>query len=317
MAVTLEFEKSILELEEKVAALHRFSQERDIDLGPGLATLDTKLPEVRRKIFSSLTPWEKVQLARHPQRPHPKDYVDEIFTDYLELCGDRRYGDDRAIVGGFARLSQRHVMVIATQKGRNLKQNMDVNFGYAHPEGYRKALRLMQLADKARVPVITLVDTPGAYPGVGAAERHIGESIAVNLREMFRLAVPILSIITGEGGSGGALGICVGNCVLIMENAYYSVITPEGCAAILWRTADAIPKAAQALKLTGRDLLKLGVVDGIIPEPLGGAHRDPVGAAELLKQAIVRQLDQLCAMSGAQLQQARYDRFRNLGVVGV
>ena len=208
-------------------------------------------------------------------------------------------------------------MVIATQKGRNLKQNMDVNFGYAHPEGYRKALRLMQLADKARVPVITLVDTPGAYPGVGAAERHIGESIAVNLREMFRLAVPILSIITGEGGSGGALGICVGNCVLIMENAYYSVITPEGCAAILWRSADAIPKAAQALKLTGRDLLKLGVVDGIIPEPLGGAHRDPVGAAELLKQAIVRQLDQLCAMSGAQLQQARYDRFRNLGVVGV
>lgn len=316
MAVTLEFEKSVLELEEKVAALHRFSQERDIDLGPGLETLDAKLPEVRRKIFASLTPWEKVQLARHPQRPHPQDYAEAIFTDHMELCGDRRYADDRAIVGGFAKLNQRHVMVIVTQKGRNLKQNMEVNFGYAHPEGYRKALRLMQLANKAQVPIITLVDTPGAYPGVGAAERHIGESIAVNLREMFRLEVPILCIITGEGGSGGALGICVGNCVLIMENAYYSVITPEGCAAILWRSADAIPKAAQALKLTGPDLLKLGVVDGIIPEPLGGAHHDPVGASDLLKQAIVEQLDELCDIPGAQLRKARYDRFRKLGVFG-
>jgi len=317
MAVTLEFEKPILELEEKIAALHRFRLEHDLDLGPGLATLDAKLPDTRRKIFASLTPWEKIQLARHPQRPHPQDYVGAMFTDYMELCGDRRYADDRAIIGGFAKLNQRPVMVIATQKGRNLKQNMEVNFGCAHPEGYRKALRLMQLANKARVPIISLVDTPGAYPGIAAAERHIGESIAVNLREMFRLEVPILCIITGEGGSGGALGICVGNRVLIMENAYYSVITPEGCAAILWRSADAIPKAAQALKLTGRDLMKLGVVDGIIPEPLGGAHHDPAGATDLLKQAIVDQLDQLCTMPGAQLRQARYDRFRDLGVFSV
>ena len=240
-----------------------------------------------------------------------------MFTDFLELCGDRRFADDRAIIGGFAKLDERPVMVIATQKGRNLKQNMEVNFGCAHPEGYRKALRLMQLANKAHVPIISLIDTPGAYPGIAAAERHIGESIAVNLREMFRFEVPILCIITGEGGSGGALGICVGNRVLIMENAYYSVITPEGCAAILWRSADAIPKAAQALKLTGRDLMKLGVVDGIIPEPLGGAHHDPAGATDLLKQAIVDQLDQLCTMPGAQLRQARYDRFRDLGVFSV
>ncbi|MDD4097930.1 MAG: acetyl-CoA carboxylase carboxyltransferase subunit alpha [Lentisphaeria bacterium] len=314
MAVTLEFERPILELEEKVAALHRYSQEHDLDLGPGLSALEAKLPDTRRKIFASLTPWEKIQLARHPQRPHPQDYVGAMFTDFLELCGDRRFADDRAIIGGFAKLDGRPVMVISTQKGRNLKQNMEVNFGCAHPEGYRKALRLMQLANKARVPIISLIDTPGAYPGIAAAERHIGESIAVNLREMFRLEVPLLCVITGEGGSGGALGICVGNRVLIMENAYYSVITPEGCAAILWRTGDAIPKAAQALKLTAPDLLKLGVVDAIIPEPLGGAHHDPAGATSLLKQALLDNLAELAALSGTKLRNSRYDRFRNLGV---
>lgn len=313
MAVTLEFERPILELEEKVAALHRYSQEHDLDLGPGLSALEAKLPDTRRKIFASLTPWEKIQLARHPQRPHPQDYVGAMFTDFLELCGDRRFADDRAIIGGFAKLDGRPVMVISTQKGRNLKQNMEVNFGCAHPEGYRKALRLMQLADKAGVPIVTFIDTPGAFPGIASEERHISEAIAVNLRDMFKLRVPVVSIIIGEGGSGGAIGIGVGNRVLILENAYYSVITPEGCAAILWKDRAYAPKAAEALKITADKLLELKIVDDIVPEPFGGAQRDHVKAAELVGKALNKHLNELRKMSSDKLIAQRYEKFRSIG----
>lgn len=313
MVVHLEFEYPIIELEEKIAALHRYSKTHAVDLAQGMELLEQQLAATREKLFSGLTAWEKVQLARHPQRPYPQDYIQAIFSDYLELHGDRTYADDHAIVGGFAKLDGRKVMVIATQKGRNLKQNIDVNFGSAQPEGYRKALRLMKLADKVGCPIICLIDTPGAYPGIAAEERHIGEAIAINLREMFRLKVPVVCAITGEGGSGGALGLCVGNRVLIMQCAYYSVITPEGCAAILWRATDAVPKAADALKLTSTDLLKLGIVDEIVPEPVGGAHRDPKTAAQLLRDALCNNLATLADKSDDELRTERYERFRKLG----
>ena len=288
MPSLFDFERPLEDLAEKIAAVRQFGKTHDLDIMHGVSELNTIYPKVKRKIFSMLSPWEIIQLARHPQRPHPQEYIQEIFTDYLELHGDRRFADDRTLVGGFAKLERQPVMVLATQKGRNLKQNMEVNFGSALPEGYRKALRLMQLAEKAHCPVITFIDTPGAYPGIGAEERHIGEAIALNLREMFRLSVPVICVVTGEGGSGGALGIAVGNRVLMQEYAYYSVITPEGCAAILWRSNDAIPKAAEALHLTSGDLLKLDVADEIVAEPNGGAHQDFAEAARLLKQAIQR-----------------------------
>jgi acetyl-CoA carboxylase carboxyl transferase subunit alpha len=240
--------------------------------------------------------------------------MERLFTDFLELRGDRRYADDRAIIGGFASFEGRPIMAIGTQKGRDLKENVEVNFGSAHPEGYRKALRLMRLADKSGVPIVVFIDTPGAYPGVAAEERHIGEAIAVNLREMFRFRVPILVLVVGEGGSGGALGIGVGNRVLIMENAYYSVITPEGCAAILWRDGAAAPKAAEALKLTSRDLLKFGLVDEIVSEPLGGAHRDIDKAVLLVREALGKHLEELLAMDAEALRRTRYDKFRAMGV---
>lgn len=281
MSTVLEFEKPIHNLEQKIDDLREYSQAHDVDVNHSIELLEKQIEEQRQKIFGNLTPWQQVQLARHPERPYPKDYIDQICTDFLELHGDRRYSDDQAIIGGFAKIDDHPVLVIATRKGRDLKENVEVNFGSAHPEGYRKALRLMKLADKARVPILILVDTPGAYPGIGAEERHIAEAIAVNLREMFKFRVPILVTVVGEGGSGGALGIGVGNRVLILQNAYYSVITPEGCAAILWRDGAAAPKAAEALKLTSRDLLRMGLVDEVIPEPLGGAHRDKSRMAEI------------------------------------
>lgn len=315
MAVTvLDFEKPIAELEKKVAELRDFSRSHDVDVSHGIQLLEARIEETREKIFSNLTPWQQVLLARHPQRPYPMDYVNRLCTDFLELHGDRRFADDRAIVGGPAKLNGSPVMIIATQKGRELKKNVEVNFGSAHPEGYRKALRLMKLADKACIPIICLVDTPGAYPGVGAEERHIGEAIAVNLREMFRLTVPIVVCVTGEGGSGGALGIGVGNRVLILQNAYYSVITPEGCAAILWHDGSAAPRAAEALKLTSADLKRLGLVDEVIAEPLGGAHRDIEKTALNLNEALVRHLDELRKMSPEELIQDRYEKFRTMGV---
>jgi acetyl-CoA carboxylase carboxyl transferase subunit alpha len=314
MSTVLDFEEPIVELERKVQELRDFSAQRDVDMTHGIEELQKRIGETRRQIFENLTPWQRVQLARHPERPHPIEYVEELCTDFLELKGDRRYADDRAIFGGFARLGEQRVMLIGTRKGRNLKQNVDVNFGSAHPEGYRKALRLMQLADRSGCPIVSLIDTPGAYPGIAAEERHIGEAIAVNLLEMFRFSVPVVVVVTGEGGSGGALGIGVGNRVLIMENAYYSVITPEGCAAILWRDGAAAPKAAEALRLTSKDLLEMGIVDAIVPEPVTGAHRDMEGAASSLGEAIASSLTELKSLSPDELRQQRYDKFRALGV---
>lgn len=309
----LEFEKPLAELEDKIRQLDAFSKANNMDVASGIALLEERLRETRDKIFQNLSPWQRVQLARHPDRPYPQDYIARMFTDFLEFSGDRRYADDRAIVGGFAKFDGRPVMVLGTRKGRDLKSNVETNFGCAHPEGYRKALRLMQVAERARVPVICLVDTPGAFPGVASEERHIGEAIAVNLREMFNLTVPVVVVITGEGGSGGALGLGVGNSVMIMENAYYSVITPEGCAAILWRDGKAAPKAAEALRLTGPELMKFGIVDGIIPEPACGAHRDHEAASELLAGEIRRILGELSALSSEQLKDQRYARFRKMG----
>jgi acetyl-CoA carboxylase carboxyl transferase subunit alpha len=314
MPSVLEFEKPIAELEKKVEELRQFSKTHDVDVTHGVQLLEERIEEAKQRIFANLTPWQRVQLARHPDRPYPRDYIQRLFTDFLELHGDRRFADDRAIIGGFARLDDLPVMLIATQKGRSLKENVAVNFGSAHPEGYRKAMRLMHLADKAGVPIISLIDTPGAYPGIGAEERHIAEAIAVNLRDMFTLKVPIVAAVVGEGGSGGALGIGVGNRVLILENAYYSVITPEGCAAILWRDGEATAKAAEALRLTSADLARLGVVDEVIPEPLGGAHRNVEAVADALREALKRHLDELGKLSPKELCVQRYERFRAMGV---
>lgn len=313
MAVSLEFEKPLLELEEKIGQLSGLQRNNDANLNLGISQLQEMLELLKKQFFCHLTPMERVALARHPLRPYPQDYVGRVFKQFLELHGDRRFSDDHAIFGGFAFLGKRRVMLIATRKGRNLKENMDANFGCAHPEGYRKAMRLMNLADKARCPVVTLIDTAGAYPGIAAEERHIGEAIAVNLRDMFRLSVPVVCVVTGEGGSGGALGIGIGNRILILENAYFSVITPEGCAAILWRSAEAVPKAAEALKVTGSDLLELGVVDEVIPEPLGGAHRDYDQTALNLAAVLERHLAELCKLSPKRLREDRYQKFRTIG----
>ncbi|MDT8390909.1 MAG: acetyl-CoA carboxylase carboxyltransferase subunit alpha [Lentisphaeria bacterium] len=311
---TLEFEQPIFDLEQKLADLRAFSQHNDVDVSAGIHELEQKIAAEKKRVFGTLTPWQRVRVARHPERPLPTDYIDRIFDDFLEFKGDRRFADDQAIIGGFAKLNGRAVMLIASRKGRNLKDNVETNFGSAHPEGYRKALRLMQVADKANVPIICLIDTPGAYPGVGAEERHIAEAIAVNLREMFTLTVPIVCVVIGEGGSGGALGIGCGNRVLVMENAYYSVITPEGCAAILWRDASQAPKAAEVLKLTGADLMKFDIIDGIVPEPMGGAHRDWDAAAAALAETLETQLEDLQSMSPEELLTQRYERFRKIGV---
>lgn len=311
---TLDFEREIAELENKLAELRKFSEEHDVDIGEAANILEERIEAAKKRIFADLTPWQRIQLARHPDRPYPMDYVNEICRDFVELHGDRRYGDDHALFGGFARLGDRPVMLIGTRKGRDLKQNVQCNFGSAHPEGYRKALRCMQLANKAKVPVVTLIDTAGAYPGVGAEKRHIGEAIAVNLREMFALDVPVVVVVVGEGGSGGALGIGVGNRVLILEYAYYSVISPEGCAAILWRDGKQAPEAAAALKLTATDLLELGIVDQIVPEPLGAAHRNRAEAARLVGQCVEASLAELSELSPEKLRCQRYDKFRAMGV---
>lgn len=310
--VTLDFEKPIEALEQKLAEWEQLSQNNSFDAKDELESLRGKIEETKKTIYGSLTPWQKVQLARHPNRPYTLDYIERIFTDFLEFHGDRRYADDAAIVGGFAKLNGMNVMVIGTQKGRNTRESVFRNFGCPHPEGYRKALRLMELANLAKVPVVTLIDTPGAFPGVASEERHIGEAIAVNLREMFGLEVPVLAIVIGEGGSGGALGLGVGNRVLLMENAYYSVITPEGCAAILWKDRAFSEKAAAALNLTAPDLLKLGIIDDVVPEPLGGAHKDYDAAAGLLAETISGELAKLCKMTPEELIEQRYNRFRSI-----
>jgi acetyl-CoA carboxylase carboxyl transferase subunit alpha len=314
MSVFLDFEKPVIELEQKIQELRAHAAERGLDAGPELADLERKADAMRRQIYAALTPWQRVQLAKHPRRPYTLDYVERCFRDWTELKGDRHFGDDPAIVGGLAMLDDRPVMVIGHQKGRDTKENLYRRFGMANPEGYRKALRLMQLADRFRVPIVTLVDTPGAYPGLGGEERGQAEAIAVNLREMATFEVPIVTVIIGEGGSGGALGIAVSDVVLMFENAVYSVISPEGCAAILWRDAKKAPQAAEALKLTATDLLKLDVVDGVLPEPVGGAHRDHAAAAEALRDGLRRHLEALSGVPPYERVERRLLRFRRLGV---
>jgi acetyl-CoA carboxylase carboxyl transferase subunit alpha len=311
--ITLEFEKPIADLERKLAELKTSSAQQRVDLGDEIRAMEQKVEETKRAIYSNLTAWQRVQLARHPNRPYLLDYVKAIFQDFLELHGDRRFADDRAIVGGFARIDGEQVMLIGHQKGRNTKENLLRNFGCAHPEGYRKALRLMQLADKFGVPIVTLIDTPGAYPGVGAEERHIAEAIAVNLREMTVLRVPIIAIVIGEGGSGGALGIGVGDRILMHEFAIYSVIPPEGCAAILWRDAARKVEAAEALKLTAPDLLHFGVVDAIVKEPIGGAHADPAEAARLLDESLDPALEETSRLGVDARLERRYQKLRRMG----
>ena len=311
----LEFEKPIFELQRKLEELrkHPEAHSMGISLEDEIAQIERKIADTRRQIFSNLTPWQRVQLARHPKRPYTLDYLATTFDDFSELHGDRLFAEDRAMVGGFARLGPHQVVVIGTQKGRDTKENIKRNFGSAHPEGYRKALRLMRLADKFNLPIIALIDTAGAYPGIGAEERHIAEAIAVNLREMMLFKVPIIAAVIGEGGSGGALGIGVANRVLILENAYYSVISPEGCAAILWKDRAAAPQAAEALKITARHLLELGLVDEVVPEPLGGAHNDPATTAANLRTALVKNLEDCLLLSEQERLRQRYEKFRALG----
>lgn len=309
----LDFEKPILELQRKLDELKKHSEAHSLNVDEEAQAMEKKLEEMRREVFSNLTPWQRVQLSRHPLRPFTLDYLSLAFENFEELHGDRLYADDRAVVGGFARLGDHKVMVIGTQKGRDTKEKILRNFGSAYPEGYRKALRLMQMADKFSLPIITLIDTAGAYPGIGAEERHIAEAIAVNLREMMLLEVPVIAVVIGEGGSGGALGIGIADRVLILENSYYSVISPEGCAAILWKDRAAAPKAAEALKITANDLLELKLVDEIIPEPLGGAHHDREQTAGTLKSHLLKNLEQLQKYSATQRLKMRYEKFRAHG----
>ncbi|HEU5124969.1 MAG TPA: acetyl-CoA carboxylase carboxyltransferase subunit alpha [Verrucomicrobiae bacterium] len=311
----LDFEKPIVELQNKLAELKKHPETHSLGISfeEEIRLIENKIEETRRQIFSNLSPWQRVQLARHPKRPFSLDYFDSAFTGFCELHGDRLFAEDRAIVGGFAMLGDHRVMVLGTQKGRDTKEKILRNFGSAHPEGYRKALRLMKMANKFGLPIIALIDTAGAYPGIGAEERHIAEAIAVNLREMMLFEVPIVAAVIGEGGSGGALGIGVADRVLILENAYYSVISPEGCASILWKDRAAAPKAAQALKITANDLLELKLVDGIIPEPLGGAHTDPDKTAENLQQHLLKQLEELLQLPAPERLKQRYEKYRAFG----
>jgi acetyl-CoA carboxylase carboxyl transferase subunit alpha len=307
----LEFEQPLLELENRIAALR--AEDDPVPVRDEIARLEERLARLRQKTYAGLTPWQRTQLARHPKRPHTRDWCKLVFEDFLELHGDRLFGDDAAIVGGLARFEGRSLVVIGHQKGRDTREKIARNFGMPHPEGYRKALRLMELAARFAKPVLTFIDTPGAYPGVGAEERGQGEAIARNLKAMAGLPTPLIAIVTGEGGSGGALAIGMGNRVLMLEHAVYSVISPEGCAAILWGDAGKAPEAAEAMKTTAPDLLKLGVIDGIVPEPVGGAHRDWEAAAVNLKTAIREQLWEFDGKSAATLVAERYEKFRRLG----
>jgi len=289
------------------------SDEHALDFDAEVEAMEAKIETTRREIYGNLSAWQRVQIARHTQRPFALDYVERCFTNWNELHGDRLFGDDKAMPCGIAMLGEQRCVVITNQKGRNTKENVMRNFGCAHPEGYRKALRLMQLGEKFNLPVISLIDTPGAYPGIGSEERHIAEAIAVNLREMMNLRVPVLAAVIGEGGSGGALGIGVADHVMILENAYYSVISPEACSAILWKDRRHAAEAAEALKLTGQDLMKLNVVDEIVAEPDGGAHRDHEKAAEILSEALRSNLKRLLKTPIDQLLKKRYEKFRRLG----
>ncbi len=311
---TLEFEKPILELETKIQELKQFAQVEQVDFSTEIARLEKKVARLQEEIFANLTAWQRTQIARHPSRPYALDYIRLMLTDFIELHGDRGFADDRAIVGGLARLDGMGLVVIGHQKGRDTKEKLARNFAMANPEGYRKALRLMRLAEKFGKPVLTLVDTPGAYPGIGAEERGQAEAIARNLREMSDLKVPIVVVITGEGGSGGALGIAVGDTVLMLGYAIYSVISPEGCASILWRDPAKAPEAAAAMGITAQTLKRLAVIDEIVPEPVGGAHRNHQEMATTLKGVLVKAFDRLRRVPLDELVEQRYQKFRRMGV---
>jgi len=309
----LDFEKPVYELENELENLKNKAEKQDIDMSSEITTMEGKLSETRKRIYEDLTPWQRVQIARHTNRPFMLDYVAHVFEDFCELHGDRHIGDDNAMPGGFATLGGQRVVVIGHQKGRDTKENLKRNFGSAHPEGYRKSLRLMRLAEKFNLPVVALVDTPGAFPGIGAEERNIAEAIAFNLREMMSLKTPTVTVVLGEGGSGGALGIGVTDRVLMMENAYYSVISPEGCAAILWKHRKHAPEAAEAMKISAPDLGKLNLIDEVVPEPTGGAHHDHQEAAENLRHAVVNQINELQKLSMEELLNQRYQKYRDYG----
>jgi acetyl-CoA carboxylase carboxyl transferase subunit alpha len=315
MATHQEFERSIEETMAKIEHLKEMASARGLDVEADLRKLETQLDQLRSETFKALSPMERVQIARHPQRPHSLDMIERIFTDFIELHGDRAFRDDPAVIAGWARLNGDSVMIIAQQKGRNTKENLKRNFAMMHPEGYRKALRMMKSAEKFRRPIITLIDTPAAYPGIGAEERGQAEAIARNLREMSLIETPIIAAVIGEGGSGGALGLSVADRIIMLEYAIYSVISPEGCASILWKenTEEARAKAAAALKLTAPDLHKLGVIDEMVAEPEGGAHDDWDRAAELLKQALERNLERLRAKPVGELLDGRYEKYRGMG----
>lgn len=310
---TLEFEKPLRDLQKRLEELMSASKEQNFDVSAETDAIRKRLEETERDIYTHLTPWQRVQLARHPKRPYSLDYIQAIFTDFQELHGDRTYGDDQALIGGTAFFEGKPVMIIAQQKGRDVKDNLRRNFGMPHPEGYRKALRLMELAERFGIPVITFIDTKAAYAGVGSEERHVSEAIARNLREMANLKVPIIGFIIGEGGSGGALGIAVVDKLLVQQHAYYSVIPPEGCAAILWRDRKYAETAADALKLGAKELMDQGIADEVVDEPLGGAHRDPEMAASAIREALSRHLAELEKLDTENLLERRYQKYRAMG----
>lgn len=308
----LEFEKPILEIEEKIAEMRSMSDQ--LDIGPEIEVLEQKVERLRKSVYEQLTRWQRVQLARHPDRPYTLDYIAMICDDFFEMHGDRSFGDDKAIVGGLAQINGRRLVLIGQQKGRDTNERKMRNFGMPNPEGYRKALRLMKLAERFSLPVVTFIDTPGAYPGIEAEERGQAESIARNLFEMARLKTPLVNVVIGEGASGGALGIGMGDTLLMMENTWFSVISPESCSSILWKSWDYKEQAAEALRLTASDLVQMGIADGIIPEPIGGAHRLPKEAADFLKTAIIQALDELTQQPIVQLLRQRRDRYAAMGV---
>lgn len=311
----LEFEKPLAEFEKRLEELRKLTGKQKIESSGEISSLERKLAEARREIYGNLGPWQRVQIVRHPQRPYLLDYLRLGATEVVELGGDRAFGDDHALIGGFATIGKQKVVFLGHQKGRDTKENLMRNFGCAHPEGYRKALRLMRLADRFGLPIVSFIDTPGAFPGVPSEERHIAEAIAVNIREMFNFRVPIVAVVIGEGGSGGALGIGVADRVLILENAYYSVISPEGCASILWKDRAFAPQAAEALRISAQDLLDLKLVDEIVPEPEGGAHRDWDITVQACMEKVSRHLTDLGRLSPEKLLQGRQDRYRAIGSV--
>lgn len=313
MTTLLDFEKPIMEIQEKIEELKKISMESGMDLNKEIETFEQQAEDYKKDLYENLKPAQKLQIARHPERPNFLDYVSRICTDFLELHGDREGMDDRAIIGGLAKIDDRPVMIVGTMKGKSTKENLEYNFGMPQPQGYRKALRLFKHANKFKMPVVTLIDTPGAYPGISAEQTGQGIAIAVNLREMAKLEVPVIAIITGEGCSGGALGLAVANKVFMLEHAYYTVISPEGCASILWRDASRASDAAEALKITAHDLMKFGIVDGAVKEPLGGAHNDYDFVCNEMKKTIIQSIEELSKLSGKELKHQRYEKFRKMG----